>query len=203
MAAGIIADRDARGVENTRDRLLHEALRLFALHSFAGTSLQMIADNLGVTKAAIYHHFKTRDDILTAVVSPALDELREVIRAAQAQRGAGAQADKLLTGFVELTVRHRMLIAMIGTDPGVTHALTAHHEDLALLFGQPMDLLRGLSPSSAGEINASLALAGIACTASSPLLAHLDDETLSQHLLAAGRRILGLRPRRTATTPTP
>jgi AcrR family transcriptional regulator len=197
VAAGTLAERDARGVENTRDRLLHEALRLFALHSFAGTSLQMIADNLGVTKAAIYHHFKTRDEILTAVVAPALDELRALIEAAQAQRGASAQADKLLTGFVELTVRHRSLIAMIGTDPGVTHALTAHHEELGVLFGRPMELLRGVNSSAAGEVNASLALSGIACTASSPLLAHLDDDTLRQHLLAAGRRILGLRPRPT------
>lgn len=196
MTASTISERDARGAENTRDRLLHEALRLFALHSFAGTSLQMIADNLGVTKAAIYHHFKTRDEILTAVVAPALNELRAVIDTARAQRGASAQADKLLTGFVALTIRHRKLIAMIGTDPGVTHALTSHHEDIGVLFGQPMELLRGLNGTAAGEVNASLALAGIACTASSPLLAHLDDETLGGHLLAAGRRILGLRSRR-------
>jgi AcrR family transcriptional regulator len=196
MAASTTAEREARGAENTRDRLLHEALRLFALHSFAGTSLQMIADNLGVTKAAIYHHFKTRDEILTAVVAPALTELRELIAAAAAQRGASAQADKLLTGFVDLTVRHRTLIAMIGTDPGVTHALNSHHEELGVLFSQPMEVLRDLNPTAAGEVNASLALGGIASTASSPLLAHLDDDTLRQHLLSAGRRILGLRPRR-------
>lgn len=183
--------------ENTRDRLLTCALRLFALHSFAGTSLQMIADNLGVTKAAIYHHFKTRDDILTAVLKPALEELRDLITAAEAHRTPHARADALLVGFVDMTVRHRELIGIIGIDPGVAHALSTH-PDIAELFGKPLTLLAAAEPSPAGEINASLALSGIACTASSPMLTHLDDETLRDHLLAAGRRLLGLRaPRKT------
>lgn len=180
---------------NTRERLLHAALRLFAMHSFAGTSLQMIADHLGVTKAAIYHHFKTRDDILTAVVKPALEELRQVIAHAEAQRTVNARTDALLTGFVDMTVRHRALIGMVGTDPGVVHALSTH-PDIAELFGKPLILLAGNEPSPAGEINASLVLSGIACTASSPLLTHVDDESLRHHLLTSTRRLLGLRPRR-------
>jgi AcrR family transcriptional regulator len=180
---------------NTRDRLLRTALRLFNLHSFAGTSLQMIADNLGVTKAAIYHHFKTRDEILTAVLKPALQELREVIARAEAQRGPAARVDALLVGFVDMTVRHRTLIGMIGTDPGVIHALDTH-PDIAELFQKPLTLLAGMEESPAGEINASFVLSGIAVTASSPLLAHVDDESLRDQLLASARRLLGLRPRR-------
>lgn len=180
---------------NTRDRLLNAALRLFAMHSFAGTSLQMIADNLGVTKAAIYHHFKTRDDILTAVVRPALEELRELIARAETQRTPSARVDVLLTGFVDMTVRHRELIGMLGTDPGVGHALSSH-PDIAELFGKPLSLLASNEPSPAGEINASLVLSGIACTASSPLLTHIDDETLRVQLLTSARRLLGLRTRR-------
>jgi AcrR family transcriptional regulator len=61
--------------EGTRARLLESALNLFAINSFAGTSLQMIADNVGVTKAAVYHHFKTRDEILAAVIEPAVVEV--------------------------------------------------------------------------------------------------------------------------------
>ncbi len=180
---------------NTRERLLHAALRLFAMHSFAGTSLQMIADNLGVTKAAIYHHFKTRDEILTAVVQPALQELREVIAKAETQRSANARIDSLLTGFVDMTVRHRKLIGMVGTDPGVTAALSTH-PDIAELFGRPLAILSSSEPSPAGEINAAYVLSGIACTASSPLLTHVDDQTLREQLLTSTRRLLGLRPRR-------
>ncbi|NUT37762.1 MAG: TetR/AcrR family transcriptional regulator [Hamadaea sp.] len=190
-----MAEAGARGPERTRQRLLDEACRLFALYSFAGTSLQMIADTLGVTKAAIYHHFKTRDEILTAVIHPAIADLRSMIATAEAQKTPNARADVMLQGFVDLTVKHRRLIGMIGTDPGVTSALRAH-DDIIDLLRKPAHLL-GLDDSPAAEVSAIVILAGIAGAASSPDLAHLGDEELRQHLLAVGRRGLGLRVRRT------
>ncbi|HSZ37995.1 MAG TPA: helix-turn-helix domain-containing protein, partial [Acidimicrobiales bacterium] len=42
------------------------ALDLFGEHSVSGTSLQMIADVLGVTKAAVYHQFRTKEAIVVA-----------------------------------------------------------------------------------------------------------------------------------------
>ena len=49
-------------------RVVTAALGLFARHGVNGTSLQMIADELGVTKAAIYHQFPTKDEIVIAAV---------------------------------------------------------------------------------------------------------------------------------------
>lgn len=180
--------------ERTRQRLLDEACRLFAMHSFAGTSLQMIADTLGVTKAAIYHHFKTRDEILTAVIQPAIEDLRGAIAVAQVQRTPAARADAMLSGMVDLTVKHRALIGMIGMDAGVTSALQSH-PDIVELIQRPAELMR-LDGTPGAEINATIALAGIATAASSPVLQHHDQAELREHLLTAGRRVLGLRPRR-------
>jgi AcrR family transcriptional regulator len=188
-----VAEAAQRGQERTRQRLLDEACRLFALYSFAGTSLQMIADHLGVTKAAIYHHFKTRDDILTAVIQPAIAELRTVITQAQAQRSLTARADTMLRGFVDLTVKHRRLIGMIGTDPGVTSALQ-NHPDIAELLEQPAELLRLDSPDA--DVAAAVTLAGIAAAASSPALQFVGDQAMREQLLSIGRRALGLRSRR-------
>ena len=50
-----------------RARVLNAALELFAEHGVSGTSLQMIADHLGVTKAAVYHQFNTKEEIVRAV----------------------------------------------------------------------------------------------------------------------------------------
>jgi AcrR family transcriptional regulator len=47
------ATRQGEGPLSTRERLLATALRLIAEHGFDGTSLQMIADEVGVTKAAV------------------------------------------------------------------------------------------------------------------------------------------------------
>ena len=182
------------GSEGTRARLLESALNLFAINSFAGTSLQMIADNVGVTKAAVYHHFKTRDEILASVIEPAGRELRAAIEAAQERRSPSGQAETMLNGFVDVTIRHRPLIALICTDVGVTHTVGSR-EDIALLLGQLLHLLTVHQAPPEAEVNATIAVTGIASAAASPGLRHLSDEALCEHLLEAGRRILSLRRR--------
>ncbi|GHF44066.1 TetR family transcriptional regulator [Streptomyces mashuensis] len=52
---------------NTRERIQQTALDLFVSRGYDKTSLREIAEELGVTKAALYYHFKTKEDILTAL----------------------------------------------------------------------------------------------------------------------------------------
>jgi AcrR family transcriptional regulator len=52
---------------DTRQRILDVALDLFTEQGFDGTSLRQIAEQLGVTKAALYYHFESKDDILMAL----------------------------------------------------------------------------------------------------------------------------------------
>lgn len=182
--------------EGTRERVLDVALRLFALNSFAGTSLQMIADEMGITKAAVYHHFHTREELLSALATPALVEMREEVRVAEQLRTPHARADRMLVGFVELAVRHRKLTAILGADQAIARLLMTqtHYGELV---GRPLALLAEALPEPAGRINATLALAGIASTAGADVLADVSDDTMRRHLLETGRRILGLRPPRT------
>lgn len=65
---------------NTRQRIQDVALELFAEQGYEKTSLREIAERLDVTKAALYYHFKTKEDILISVfqdLSRPLDELTE------------------------------------------------------------------------------------------------------------------------------
>jgi AcrR family transcriptional regulator len=180
--------------EGTRARLLDSALSLFAINSFAGTSLQMIADTVGVTKAAVYHHFKTRDEILAGVIEPANRELTAAVEAAGDKRSPTARAEAMLTGFVDVTIRHRALIALICTDVGVTHTVGSR-EDVARLIERMLTLFTAHQSPPESEVNATLALTGIASAAASPMLRHLSDDAMHEHLLEAGRRILSLRRR--------
>ncbi len=54
--------RQPRGV--TRERILEVALELFSEQGYDKTSLREIAEQLGVTKAALYYHFERKEDIL-------------------------------------------------------------------------------------------------------------------------------------------
>ncbi|MER5430118.1 helix-turn-helix domain-containing protein [Streptomyces sp. NPDC002588] len=190
------ATHTVTGQEGTRDRILGAALRLFAEHSFAGTSLQMIADETGLTKAAVYHHFHTREDLLTALGEPALTEMRAAIEAATAQRTPSARAERMLTEFVDLALRHRKLTSMLATDQAMIHLFRTqgHYDELV---GRPLTLLAGSAPDPAGRISAAVALAGIAITAGRELTDDLEDDTARRHLVETGRRILGLRAPRT------
>ena len=57
----------------TRDRILDSAQRLIQTRSFHGFSFQDIADEVGVRKASLYHHFDSKDDIALAVLERAAD----------------------------------------------------------------------------------------------------------------------------------
>ena len=59
--------RAAEPALDTRQRILDVALDLFIEQGFDGTSLREIAEQLGVTKAALYYHFESKDDILMAL----------------------------------------------------------------------------------------------------------------------------------------
>ena len=56
-------------------RVIAASLDLFGTHGVSGTSLQMIADAIGVTKAAVYHQFKSKDDVVIAVAETELAAL--------------------------------------------------------------------------------------------------------------------------------
>jgi len=182
----------AGGTGDTRQRLIDVAVELFTRHSFAGTSLQMIADELGFTKAAIYHHFRTREQLLDAVVEPILGRLRDVIDEAEQLRGVHARADHMLAGFADLAV-HNPVVSVLAADPAVAEMLRRDREWDELIERQ-MRLLSDVDPGPSGHVKAAVVLAGIA-GASGPTFVNIDRDALRAHLVETGRRALGLRIR--------
>ena len=179
----------------TRGRLLDTALGLFTLHGVEGTSLQMIADALGVTKAAVYYHFKTKDEITEAVAEPALREFTAILDHAVTITRPGPRTDYVIDEFVDLVVRNRVLVAVLCSDPGVMRVVDrAVHSSEALMPRLPQ-MLAGPDADEAELVAAHVALAGVAMAGGSPVFTTMDDETLRRHLANTMRRLLG-RPRR-------
>jgi AcrR family transcriptional regulator len=185
------------GYAPTRERLIAVAVELFNRHSYAGTSLQMIADELGFTKGAIYHHFRAREDLLRAIVGPMLEHLATVIDVAEARRTAHARADHMLTGYAAHIVANRRVAAVLALDPGVVEVLRMNAE-WNRLIGRQIALLAGVSPGPTGQVKASMVLAGLAAAAD-PRVADIDDDALYDVLVESGRRTLGLRTPRVRT----
>ncbi|HEX4402544.1 MAG TPA: TetR/AcrR family transcriptional regulator [Galbitalea sp.] len=59
------------------EKLMHASVELFAEHGYAQTSVQQIVDSAGVTKGALYHYFKSKDDLLFDIYDRILSLQRE------------------------------------------------------------------------------------------------------------------------------
>jgi AcrR family transcriptional regulator len=185
---GVAAIDDTGFPVATRRRMLAAAMKLFSQYSFAGTSLQMIADELDLTKAAIYYHFQTREKLLIALMRPILSEIRGVVETAERRRGARARAEAMLKGYADIVARNRSLAAVTVFDPSVRSVLTNHPEWSAVIARQ----LALLACAGSGGINASVVMTGLAGAATSATARDLDDDALRTELTAIGRRVLEL-----------
>ena len=59
---------------DTRQRIQDVARTLFTQKGVQRTSLQDIADLLGITKPALYYHFDSREDLVRSILQPLIDE---------------------------------------------------------------------------------------------------------------------------------
>jgi len=166
-------------------RIVSAAAGLFAEHGVGGTSLQMIADAIGVTKAAVYHQFKTKDQI---VVAAAEDELARVIAAmdaAEAEPDPARARDVLLTRIVDLAVERRRMESTLVGDPVLNEPF---HRVMDRLYR----MLTGEDAKPEGRMRAAMLTAAIGGAVMHPLVADLDDDTLRSQLLYLARRFLDL-----------
>ncbi|MFI9548204.1 TetR/AcrR family transcriptional regulator [Streptomyces sp. NPDC052016] len=64
---------------NTRQRIQDVALALFAEQGYEKTSLREIAERLEVTKAALYYHFKTKEEIIVSIFADLTKPIENLI----------------------------------------------------------------------------------------------------------------------------
>jgi AcrR family transcriptional regulator len=132
----------AAQAERTRQQILETAQRLFAERGYDATSLQMIADELGLTKAAVYYHFPAKSEILDEAVRPGVERIGLLLDEAALIRGRRARTEHLVNGYADFLVKHRHYAVMASSDPAAKRnnlddqAVAMRRRALALLFGE-------------------------------------------------------------------
>jgi AcrR family transcriptional regulator len=168
-------------------RILDAALELIAEHSVGGTSLQMIADAVGVTKAAVYHQFKTKEQIVIALTERELGGLEEALEAAEAQDRRTQARGVLLERVIDLAVERRGAASTLQFDPVIIRLLAEHAP-----FQQFIQRLYGVLVDDAAEdarVSAAMLSGAIAVGVLHPLVADIDDDTLRAQLLRITHRL--------------
>ncbi|MFD0638984.1 TetR/AcrR family transcriptional regulator [Catenulispora yoronensis] len=179
----------------TKERIQQVALELFVVHGYEKTSLREIADRLGITKAALYYHYASKQELLKSVTQPLIDEF-EVLVATDPDR------ETLLRAYVDLLNRHQAVFQLVAND----HASLAAAELVersAKLRRETVRQLAGPDPRPIDYILAGAAFSAVAQAFSvarsvepdaTPALpegaAYPDGQELTEVLLAIALRVL-------------
>ncbi|QQW32790.1 TetR/AcrR family transcriptional regulator [Mycobacterium marinum] len=169
-------------------RILDAALGLIAEHGVGGTSLQMIADAVGVTKAAVYHQFKTKEQIVIALTERELGGLEEALEAAEAHDHPAQARELLLDRVIELAVERRGAASTLQFDPVIVRLLAEHQP-----FQRFIERLYGVLIGDAGQdtrVLAAMLSGAIAVGVLHPLVADVDDATLRTQLRRITSRLM-------------
>jgi AcrR family transcriptional regulator len=172
-------------------RIITATLGLFAEHGVSGTSLQMIANAVGVTKAAVYHQFRTKEEIVLAVAEVELARLEAALEAAEAEGCSVRAREVLLTQVIDLAVQRRRMVSVLQNDPVMVRFL-AEHEPFRRLMDRLFSVLVGEEIGTEARVSAAMLSAAIGGAVMHPLVRELDDDTLRSQLLRLARRLFQL-----------
>src|SRR5580658_7183593 len=90
------------GRRDTRSQAQQVALELFAEQGYERTSLREIAERLGVTKAALYYHFKSKEDIVLSFTEDYFSRLDALIAWGRDQPPGARTAQELLDRYITI-----------------------------------------------------------------------------------------------------
>jgi len=104
--------------QGTARRIADLALQRFGIDGFAGTSVADLAIALRISKAAIYHHYRSKTELLHRLVDPLLDAVDACIDAHTAPPGTDA-VRRLLAAYLAVLTAHRPIVALVATDTAI------------------------------------------------------------------------------------
>jgi AcrR family transcriptional regulator len=110
-------------VESARERILHAAARLYAVHGFDGTSLREVAEAARVTKPLVLYHFASKEKLFATLLREAMDRCRLDVEEALTNPGsATARLRRVLDAQVAQARQAPEVVAFayeVMTQPGL------------------------------------------------------------------------------------
>ncbi len=167
------------------DQITRAALDLFGVHGVHGTSLQMIADELGVTKAAVYYHFRTKKQIVEQALRPAMEGLATLVEEAQGLPPGPARVEKLVRGLADDAITHRDLYSVILRDVAAMSVVSEATEVLERLNR----MLVGPGGDSARQVEVAMFLSGLVAPAVDEWVRQMSDEEVRKGILTVGMKL--------------
>jgi AcrR family transcriptional regulator len=132
-----------------QDRILDAAMRVFGRHGFRRSSIEQAAEEAGLTRQALYHHFNSKEALFRALIERLYENsLAAEIAAAKAAEEAGEELADIL--IAEIGARLQALFASLEGSPHIEELFSEH-------LAQARDLYQTYATRFADEVAATIA----------------------------------------------
>ncbi|MGW5094032.1 TetR/AcrR family transcriptional regulator [Streptomyces nodosus] len=147
--------RQRRG--DTRQRIQDVALELFAEQGYEKTSLREIAERLDVTKAALYYHFKTKEEILVSIFEDLTRPIDELIAWGKTQPHSLDTKREVLHRYSEALSGAAPLFRFMQENQATVRELSIGHQFKDRML-QMRDIIRDPDADLTGQVRCISAL---------------------------------------------
>jgi AcrR family transcriptional regulator len=169
---------------DTRERIQSIALELFAEQGYEKTSLREIAERLGVTKAALYYHFRSKEDIVRSFTEDYRAEVEAVIAWGASQPPTSQTRAEILARYADIVTRRLGVIRFMQQNQATMHTLLSGARGKIMFREQFRSLCDLLAPPGTPlpeRVRAAMAVVSVSMT---PLL-FLEEAASPEELHAA------------------
>jgi AcrR family transcriptional regulator len=184
----------AQQAEETRRTILKTANRMFTEHGYDATSMQAIANELGLAKSAVCCHFRDKREILLTLARRTARQYAAMLNSVSRLPGGLARTNAMIEQYVTLTVANREMQILRRADPGIRRELEAAGT-VDTLQRRGLEILFGTSPAPEQRVAYYLVVDFERILEN---LRDLADEELRGLLTTAAQRLL-----RPVTAPCP
>ena len=155
---------EVRARSDTRARIQQVALELFAEQGYDKTSLREIAERLDVTKAALYYHFKSKEDIVRSLVEDYFGQLDALTAWAKTQPRTPETRDEILRRYVQIVADGSDAFKMMHHNQAALNSLSSAKQRRDLFRERMTGLIDALTEPEADlpeRLRAAMALGGV------------------------------------------
>jgi AcrR family transcriptional regulator len=172
------------------------ALRLFAENGYAATSMREISENLGITKAALYYHYTSKEEIVRELVDGMLDQVDELVAWARGQIMTDSLSSHIVARWSDIMLSQGLVMFRFAmANQRVISSVRTNPQGLAENLNELGTMLAPAGATVAEQLRARMALIAINMAGFAGLALDASDE----EILEAAREVaIELLPRERA-----
>ena len=169
-----------------RDQIATVALTLFAEQGYAATSMREISEQLGITKAALYYHYSSKEEIVRELVHGMLDQVDQLVDWARTQTMTDVVRSQIVARWSDIMLSQGLVMFRFAmANMRVIDAVRTDPQGFAESLNELGAMLAADGAGVEEQLRARMALMAINMAG----FAGLDLDATDEEIFAAARNI--------------